>query len=113
LGCEPPRLLIVDDKPASLEIMEARLARQGYEIVTATDGDTALGAQSAAHCPLVPPADAAPPHANCPKPPENRLTERRSDRRGSPEAAGGAGTAADLLDRDEPKVRLRFENQKC
>jgi PleD family two-component response regulator len=44
LGCEPPRLLIVDDNPANLEIMEARLARQGYEIVTATDGDTALGA---------------------------------------------------------------------
>jgi CheY-like chemotaxis protein len=42
LGCEPPRLLIVDDNPANLEIMEARLARQGYEIVTATDGDTAL-----------------------------------------------------------------------
>jgi hypothetical protein len=48
-------------------------------------------------------------HANCPKPPENRLTARRSDRRGPPEAAGGAGKAADLLDRDEPKVRLRFE----
>jgi adenylate cyclase len=39
---EPPRLLIVDDNPANLEIMEARLARQGYEIVTATDGDAAL-----------------------------------------------------------------------
>jgi CheY-like chemotaxis protein len=44
LDCEPPRLLIVDDNPANLEIMEARLARQDCEIVTATDGDTALGA---------------------------------------------------------------------
>jgi adenylate cyclase len=39
---EPPRLLIVDDNAANLEIMEARLARQGYEIVTARDGDQAL-----------------------------------------------------------------------
>ena len=39
---EPPRLLIVDDNPANLEIMEARLARQGYEILTATNGDQAL-----------------------------------------------------------------------
>jgi adenylate cyclase len=39
---EPPRLLIVDDNPANLEIMEARLARQGYEVITATDGDAAL-----------------------------------------------------------------------
>jgi CheY-like chemotaxis protein len=45
LGCEPPRLLIVDDNPVNLEIMEARrLARQGHEIVTAIDGDAALGA---------------------------------------------------------------------
>jgi adenylate cyclase len=39
---EPPRLLIVDDNAANLEIMQARLARQGYEIVTARDGDQAL-----------------------------------------------------------------------
>jgi class 3 adenylate cyclase len=39
---EPPRLLVVDDNPANLEIMEARLARQGYEVVTAKDGDEAL-----------------------------------------------------------------------
>jgi len=39
---EPPRLLIVDDNPANLEIMEVRLARQGYEIITATDGVQAL-----------------------------------------------------------------------
>jgi len=39
---EPPRILVVDDNPANLEIMEARLARQGYEVVTAKDGDEAL-----------------------------------------------------------------------
>ena len=39
---EPPRVLVVDDNPANLEIMETRLARQGYEIITATDGDQAL-----------------------------------------------------------------------
>jgi CheY-like chemotaxis protein len=38
---EPPRVLIVDDNPANLEIMETRLARQGYEVITATDGDAA------------------------------------------------------------------------
>jgi adenylate cyclase len=39
---EPARILVVDDNPANLEIMETRLARQGYEIVTARDGDEAL-----------------------------------------------------------------------
>lgn len=39
---EPPRLLVVDDNPANLEIMEARLARQGYEVITARNGDEAL-----------------------------------------------------------------------
>ena len=39
---QPPLLLIVDDNPANLEIMETRLARQGYEIITAKDGDAAL-----------------------------------------------------------------------
>ena len=39
---DPPRILVVDDNPANLEILEARLARQGYEVVTAKDGDDAL-----------------------------------------------------------------------
>jgi class 3 adenylate cyclase len=39
---EPPRILVVDDNPANLEILEARLARQGYEVITARDGDEAL-----------------------------------------------------------------------
>jgi adenylate cyclase len=39
---EPPRILVVDDNPANLEILEARLARQGYEVISARDGDEAL-----------------------------------------------------------------------
>ena len=39
---EPPRVLIVDDNPANLEIMETRLVRHGYEVITAIDGDQAL-----------------------------------------------------------------------
>jgi adenylate cyclase len=39
---EPPRILVVDDNPANLEILESRLARQGYEVITARDGDEAL-----------------------------------------------------------------------
>jgi adenylate cyclase len=39
---EPPRILVVDDNPANLEILETRLARQGYEVITARDGDQAL-----------------------------------------------------------------------
>ena len=34
--------LVVDDNPANLEILETRLTRQGYEVVTAKDGDEAL-----------------------------------------------------------------------
>ena len=44
---EPPRILVVDDNPANLEILETRLARQGYEVVTARDGDEALVAARA------------------------------------------------------------------
>ena len=38
----PPRILVVDDMPANLHILELRLAAQGYEVVTATDGEAAL-----------------------------------------------------------------------
>jgi adenylate cyclase len=38
----PPRILIADDSPANREILEARLAAQGYEILTAADGQEAL-----------------------------------------------------------------------
>ena len=44
---EPPRILVVDDNPANLEILETRLTRQGYEVVTARDGEEALVAARA------------------------------------------------------------------
>jgi adenylate cyclase len=40
----PARILIADDNPPALDILCARLASQGYEIVTATDGQEALDA---------------------------------------------------------------------
>ncbi len=40
----PPRILIADDTPANLHILQVRLAAHGYEIVTATDGEAALAA---------------------------------------------------------------------
>jgi len=38
----PPRILIADDNPANLEIIQKRLAVHGYEIMTAGDGAEAL-----------------------------------------------------------------------
>jgi adenylate cyclase len=38
----PPRILIVDDNPANVKILHTRLAAEGYEIVTATDGEAGL-----------------------------------------------------------------------
>ncbi len=38
----PPQILIVDDNPANLDIFQTRLAAQGYEIMTASDGEEAL-----------------------------------------------------------------------
>jgi class 3 adenylate cyclase len=40
----PPSILIVDDMPANLHILQLRLAAHGYEILTATDGEEALAA---------------------------------------------------------------------
>jgi len=40
----PPRILVVDDNAANVDILQTRLASQGYEVVTATDGQAALDA---------------------------------------------------------------------
>ena len=40
----PPRILVADDNEANLDILRTRLATQGYEIVTAIDGEEALDA---------------------------------------------------------------------
>ena len=41
---DPPLILIVDDNPDNREILEARLASQGYATATAADGEEALAA---------------------------------------------------------------------
>jgi len=38
----PPCILIVDDEPMNLDILQTRLAVHGYEILTATNGEEAL-----------------------------------------------------------------------
>jgi len=38
----PPLILIVDDNPTNLDILQARLAAHNYEILTATDGEAGL-----------------------------------------------------------------------
>jgi len=49
----PPRILIVDDTPANVHILQTRLAAHGYEIVTATDGEAALATTRATHPDLI------------------------------------------------------------
>jgi serine phosphatase RsbU (regulator of sigma subunit) len=38
----PPLILIVDDNPSNVEILEMRLAANNYDIITAADGETGL-----------------------------------------------------------------------
>ncbi len=40
----PPRILVVDDNAANVDILRARLLSQGYEVVTAVDGEQAIAA---------------------------------------------------------------------
>ena len=47
---EPACILVVDDNPANIDIIEMRLASQGYRIITAVDGEEAI-AQAHAHKP--------------------------------------------------------------
>jgi adenylate cyclase len=39
---DPPRILVVDDNEANLDIAKMRLESQGYEVITAEDGEVAL-----------------------------------------------------------------------
>jgi class 3 adenylate cyclase len=43
----PARILVVDDNPNNLKILKTRLGAEGYEIVTAVDGEQALAAVAA------------------------------------------------------------------
>ncbi len=38
----PPRILVVDDNATNIKIVQTRLANEGYDIVTAADGEEAL-----------------------------------------------------------------------
>jgi adenylate cyclase len=38
----PPRILVVDDNPTNREVLQVRLNSQGYEVITAVDGEDAL-----------------------------------------------------------------------
>ena len=38
----PPRILVADDNPMNVDILQTRLAAHGYEVVTAADGEEAL-----------------------------------------------------------------------
>jgi class 3 adenylate cyclase len=40
----PPRILIVDDNPTNVKVLQTRLAADGYEVITAGDGDEGLAA---------------------------------------------------------------------
>jgi adenylate cyclase len=40
----PPRILVVDDNPMNVKLLTMRLTTEGYEVVTATDGEAALAA---------------------------------------------------------------------
>src|SRR5271169_4370453 len=39
---DPPRILVVDDNESNLDIAKTRLESQGYDVVTAVDGEAAL-----------------------------------------------------------------------
>ena len=39
-----PRILIVDDNPANVKVLRTRLTAEGYEVVTANDGEEGLAA---------------------------------------------------------------------
>src|SRR5262249_46248871 len=41
---EPPLVLVVDDVPDNVDILQMRLESQGFEVITAGDGEAALAA---------------------------------------------------------------------
>lgn len=47
------KILIADDEPDILEIIQYNLSREGYEVVTAKDGDEALAKARASHPQLI------------------------------------------------------------
>lgn len=49
----PPRILIVDDHPLNVDLLQARLGVHGYELLIATDGAAALASASMHHPDLI------------------------------------------------------------
>ncbi len=49
----PPLILIVDDNPANLDILQARLAVHNYQILTAADGEAGLAMAREKHPDLI------------------------------------------------------------
>lgn len=47
------KVLVVDDSPTDLQLMSNLLKKQGYEVVTAVDGEDALDKAAATQPPLV------------------------------------------------------------
>ncbi|MBT8351490.1 MAG: response regulator, partial [Deltaproteobacteria bacterium] len=50
---EPPLILIVDDNPANVEILQMRLLANNYDIITATDGQLGLDMAKEKHPDLI------------------------------------------------------------
>jgi serine phosphatase RsbU (regulator of sigma subunit) len=50
---EPPLILIVDDNPANVEILQMRLMANNYDIITATDGQLGLAMAREKHPDLI------------------------------------------------------------
>ena len=49
----PPRILVVDDTPENVEILQARLTSHGYYVLTAADGEQAIAVATAEHPDLI------------------------------------------------------------
>jgi adenylate cyclase len=49
----PPRILVVDDTPENVEILQARLTSHGYDVLTAADGEQAIAVATAEHPDLI------------------------------------------------------------
>lgn len=49
----PPCILVVDDQPMNVDILCTRLAVQGYDVLTATDGTTAVELVTSRHPDLI------------------------------------------------------------
>ena len=47
------KVLVVDDSPTDLQILSSLLKKQGYEVVTAVDGEDAIAKATATQPPLV------------------------------------------------------------